>query len=143
MSDKGLIKALPSNIAPSDWYQFLNSKVFFWLTKDRLFRLTSAKAYKNKEHDVLEVCTKSLIAAQKNKIWLSPINSGCTKPFPHKRDYNTFSRINSYPYQCWRLKRKAGERVVELAVDYEVKDILKHVTAVYTVQQKTIISRIY
>ena len=143
MSNSGLMKALPSNITPRDWYRLLNSKVFFWLTKDRLFRLTSAKAYKNKQHDVLEICTSSLVAAHKERLWLCPINSGCTKPFPHKRDFNTFSRISTYQYQHWKQKRKAGERVVELAVDYEVKDILKHVTAVYKVRQKEIISRIY
>lgn len=123
MSDGGLLRALPSHITPGDWYEILNSKVFFWLTSDRLQRLLTAKSYKNQVHDVLEVDTESLVNAYREKIWLCPINSGCTKPFPHPRDESTFQRIDHYPYSDWRKKRKSGERVVEVALDYSVPDI--------------------
>ncbi|MEX0300591.1 MAG: hypothetical protein AB3N28_16070, partial [Kordiimonas sp.] len=105
MDDKGLLRVLPPEVSPADWYRLLNSKVFFWLTKDRLFRLTDARAYRDKEHDVLELDTRQLIEAYYDEIVLCPINSGCTKPYPAKRDYNSFLPIDKYPYDYWRSKR--------------------------------------
>ena len=66
----------------------------------------------------------------RDKIWLCPLNSGCTKPFPHPRGRTTFQRIGLYPYSHWKAKRPRGERVVELAVDYAVLDIAKFVKRV-------------
>jgi uncharacterized protein DUF7002 len=130
MDDKGLTRCLEDGLSPEDWYRTLNAKVFFWLTKERLLRLLNAGTYRNQEHDVLMLDTKSLIEANVDKIWLCPINSGCTKPFPHPRGRKTFQRVRQYPYAEWKTKRKRGERIVELAVDYAVPNIEKYVTRV-------------
>lgn len=130
MSDAGLERALPSRIKPRDWYALLNAKVFFWLSLERLHKLTGAKSYRDVEHDVLEVDTRSLLTAHRERIWLCPINSGCTKPIPHPRDENAFLRIVDYPYSHWRSRRKRVERAVELAIDYSVPDIADHVKRV-------------
>lgn len=130
MSDEGLKRALPARIAPSDWYALLNSKVFFWLSIDRLHKLTGAKTYRDSEHDVLEIDTRSLLEAHREKIWLCPINSGCTKPIPHPRDESAFLRIPDYPYSHWRSRRRRTERAVELAVDHSVLDIEQHIKRV-------------
>ena len=130
MSDEGLERALPDHLTPADWYELLNAKAFFWLSEDRLHKLTNAKAYRDREHDVLEVDTRSLIEAHRDVIWLCPINSGCTKPMPHPRDETIFARISDYPYAHWRKRRGRRERVVELAVDHSVGDIRDHVRRV-------------
>lgn len=130
MSDAGLRRALPPHLKPSDWYAILNSRVFFWLTEDRLHRLLQAGAYRDNEHDVLEIDTRSLIAAHGDRIWLCPYNSGSTVMKPVARDESTFARIEDYPYADWRRKRKRGERVVELTVDYSVPDLADHVRRV-------------
>ncbi|MEO1168753.1 MAG: hypothetical protein AAFW97_08605 [Pseudomonadota bacterium] len=130
MSDNGLRRCLPAHLTPTDWYELLNAKAFFWLSQDRLHRLTNAKAYRDQEHDVLEVDTKSLIEAHRDAIWLCPMNSGCTKPMPHPRDETIFTRILDYPYAYWRNRRPRRERVVELAVDHSVPDIRDHVKRV-------------
>lgn len=130
MSDEGLRRALPARLKPSDWYALLNSKVFFWLSLERLHKLTGAKSYRDIEHDVLEVDTRSLIEAHRDRAWLCPINSGCTKPIPHPRDERAFLRISDYPYSHWRSRRRRTERVVELAVDRCVPDIADHVRRV-------------
>lgn len=130
MSDSGLERALPSRLQPSDWYALLNSKVFFWLSVERLHKLTQAGAYRDHEHDVLEVDTRLLVDAHRDKIWLCPINSGCTKPMPHPRDEGIFSRIPQYPYAHWRSRRGRTERAVELAIDYSVPDISRYVRRV-------------
>lgn len=134
MDDRGLERCLPPHLSPSDWYKLLNQKVFFWLTKERLARLLDAKAYREKTYVILEVQTAALIREFRNQIWLCPINSGCTKPFPHPRDETTFSRIVDYPYAHWKKRRRKGERVVELCVDYAVPNIVDFVVRVSEVQ---------
>ena len=130
MDDKGLRRCLQDDLSPADWYRLLNAKVFFWLTRDRLLRLLNAGLYRLAEHDVLTLDCASLVAAYAEKIWLCPINSGCTKPFPHPRGMATFQRIADYPYANFRATRRRGERVVELAIDYAVPDVAKFVTNV-------------
>ena len=138
MSDKGLRTALPVHMTPADWYETLNSKVFFWLSEDRLHRLACAKAYREHVHKVIEACTGSLIEAHNSKIWLCPYNSGATKPNPFYRDERTFQQISEYPYHT-RPKR---QRAVELAVDYAVRDIRDHVLRVVVKKGKKVLTRI-
>ena len=69
------------------------------------------------------------------------MNSGNTKPFPHPRCENTFSRIRDYPYQERKAKRL--ERVVELAVDYSVPRINDFVVRVVEMQASAEIRTIY
>lgn len=144
MDDGGLIRGLPSEITPKDWYRLLNSKVFFWLTKDRLLRLTGAKAYKDKEHDIIELNTQKLIEAHYGNIVLCPINSGCTKPFPAKRDYNSFLPIDEYPYNHWLSKRgKRGDKVVELVINYSVPDLAEFVQRVTVMKGDVELKNLY
>jgi hypothetical protein len=143
MDDRGLLRCLPADLTPGDWYRLLNRKVFFWLTKDRLLRLLNAGAYKADAHDVLEIDSRALVSAHKKEIWFSPMNSGCTKPMPHPRDRSTFLKIDDYPYSAWRKKRKAGERVVELAVEYSVPNVKAFVTRVSEMKGGKILRTIY
>lgn len=143
MSDSGLLRCLPERLKPSDWYELLNAKAFFWLSEERLHKLTNAKAYREQEHDVLEVDTRSLINAHRVSIWLCPINSGCTKPYPRNRDESVFARIDDYDYAGWRKRRRKGERAVELAVDYSVPDIRNHVKRVVVKRGDTVVSVVY
>ncbi len=130
MDDASLARCLRNGFAPRDWYGLLNGKVFFWLTRRRLLRLLAARPYRDGQHDVLEIDAASLVRAHHDRICLSPINSGCTRPFPQPRGLDTFRRIADYPYAAWRAKRPRGERVVELAVDHAVPDIAAHVRRV-------------
>jgi hypothetical protein len=44
MSDAGLKRALPDRLSPANWYELLNAKAFFWLSEERLHRLTNAQS---------------------------------------------------------------------------------------------------
>ncbi len=140
MSDSGLRRCLPDRMEPSDWYKILNGKVFFWSNEERLHKLTGARAYRDREHDVLVVDTRSLVEEYSEAIWLCPINSGCTKPVARDRDESTFSRIREYPYSYWRKRRRRDERVVELAVDYAVPDIRRFVRRVVVMRGMDVVS---
>src|SRR5690606_12093074 len=61
MSDAGLVRALQDGLTPKEWYRILNSKVFFWVSRVRLERLLCARAYRDLEHDVLFVSTKTVL----------------------------------------------------------------------------------
>src|SRR5260370_37061546 len=98
MSDRSVRKALVGGLKPADWYRELNSRVFLWLTEERLNPLMNARAYRLQRHNVLVVDTKRLVERHERRIMLSAINSGCTIPFPHKRGLGTFRRIAEYPY---------------------------------------------
>ena len=130
MDDKGLTRCLQDGLAPEDWYRLLNSKVFFWLTRGRLTQLLNAGTYRTVEHDVIEVDADKLVKDYRHKITLCPINSGCTKPYPRPRGYSTFLPIADYPYASWKAKRKRGERVVELAIDYAIPNIVDYAVRV-------------
>ena len=126
MSDKGLLRCL-QNMSVESWYRLLNGKVFFWLTEARLNRLLYARAYRDIPHCVYVLDTKSLVTAHEDNIRLSAMNSGCTKPYPHRRGGDTFRKIKDYPYDHWRKMRGwAGDPIVELAVELSVPDIMKH-----------------
>ena len=130
MDNRGLERCLQDELTPVEWYQMLNARVFFWLTRERLLRLLRAGAYADKEHDVLELDAAPLVRAYREAITLSPINSGSTKPFPSPRGRSTFLSIDDYPYATWRAKRKRGERVVELSVLGGVPDVGRYVSRV-------------
>ena len=143
MDDKGLTRCLQDGLTPENWYMQLNSKVFFWLTRTRLLRLLNAGTYRLDEHDVLELPSRPLVSAYADKIWFCPMNSGCTKPMPHPRGKLTFQRIEQYPYTHWKLKRRPGERVVEIAVDYAVPDVAKFVTRVLRMKGSDILDVLF
>ena len=143
MDDAGLRRCLPPHMEPADWYRLLNSRVFFWLTRERLLVLLNAGAYRDKRHDVIEVATRPLVKAYYNEIWLCPMNSGCTKPFPHPRSEDTFRRIPDYPYAKRRKMKRKGERVVELAVDHTVPNIRDFVVRVFEMNGAQEIRMIY
>ncbi len=130
MDDKGLRRAL-LGITPKEWYELLNRRVFFWLSEERLTTLLSAKAYRGAQHCILTVGTRSLLKRHSDTTWLCPINSGATKPMPHPRGRETFQRIDKYPFEHWRMKRRSPHKaIVELAVDYAVPDMIQLVDRV-------------
>jgi hypothetical protein len=103
------------------WCELLNRKVFFWVSEDRLAKLLSARAYKNRAHDVITIDTRALVERELPNITLAPINTGATLyPTATKRGSDTFVSIPAYPladYIKWRGHENA---IVELAVDYKV-----------------------
>jgi Family of unknown function (DUF7002) len=120
MSDGALRRCL-QGMTPQEWYRVLNSYVFFWLTPERLSTLLNAGSYKDEAHCVLELDTQSLVARHHRSILLSPMNSGCTRPFAHPRGRDTFKPIAEFPFD--QRRNRGSNAVVELAVQYSVPDV--------------------
>ncbi len=106
------------------WLKMLNSRVFFWLTEDRLKTLMCAREYCADQHVVLTLDTQRLATHLQNKTTLAPINTGNTRPYPARRSLSTFSRMADYPFEKQRRK------VVELAVKGGVERIMDYVVEV-------------
>lgn len=127
-----------TDMDPSQWYELLNGKVFFWSTPSRLHGFLTATAHKDRPHDVLTVCTRSLAEQYENEITLSPINSGTVRSISHTRGWGTFRTIRDYcckkshrPYEgCKNCPYKQRECFAELAVQGAVLDIERHTLSV-------------
>lgn len=143
MNDRALEKCLDVGVTPSDWYALLNSRTFFWLSRDRIWKLLRARAYRDLAQTVLTIDTASLVAANRDRIWLSPINSGATLYKPQPRGLGTFMRVNDFPFAERAVKRKPASNVVELLVDHFVPDVQKHVLAVHEVINDQILHEIW
>lgn len=111
-------------MTPNQYYQLLNGKVFFWTRRERLVSLLGARAYRGRSHDVLIVDTQSLVQRHLEEITLSPINSGAFFGSGERGSF-TFKSVRDYPYEE-RRKKNPHDAVVELAVEYAVKDIEDH-----------------
>lgn len=117
----------------ADWYRALNSRVFFWLSENRLNRLRNAPPYRTRQHDVLVLSTEKLLTAHADIVELSPLNSGAVHPAAdYPRGIDTFRRIPNYRWAD-RLRVAPAEPIVELTVPYQLPDpqsLIIHVSTV-------------
>lgn len=122
MSDKKLAGCLQDGLTPEDWYRILNGKVFFWLTQARLETLLAA--YGDRPQLVLEVDTAALLEKHGSRTFLTPMNTGCTSPMAFPRGIDSFLPPCAYPFEVNRRKKGGkAKAIVELTVDYAVRDI--------------------
>lgn len=113
-----------------EWYELLNRKAFLWATAARVQALLGAKLYRNGEHTVITIDTRSFLSAHSGSTSLSPINSGSTLYKPVRRGRFTFLPIAEYPFEDRRKKRGIANAIAELAVDYSIPDLVEHTIAV-------------
>lgn len=143
MDDPRLAACLRDNLTPSHWYEYLNSKSFFWLSRSRIWKLLGARAYRGVAQTVLTVDTASLVGAHRGTILLSPINSGATLFNPQPRGRDTFKKVADFPFAERAKTRSIENNVVELLVDYAIPDLTNHVLAVHRVRNDQVISEIW
>ena len=143
LSDADLEACLLDGLTPADWHKRLNERVFFWTNRDRLVGLLSARAYRKQAHDVIEVETEPLVKAYRHKIELSPMNSGCTRPWRHPRGKTTFLPIKDYPYRDRLRRSKKDDAVVELTVLDGVPNIKDFTVAVNRMQGDEVLEKLF
>ena len=86
----------------------------------------SAPEYAEKPHTVLEIDTEGLVTKYLDKIELSHMNTGATRPIPHPRGLATFRKMEYYPY-IERQRLNDYSAVAELTVMHGVPDIRAYV----------------
>ncbi len=132
MFEKSLLKCLQDGLTPSQWYEILNAKAFFWADRKRLDRLLGA--YSSKPQVVLEVDTAGLLERHRDRVRLSAINSGQTARKAQLRGLSTFRRIEDFPDGKGALGTKERPRVVELVVEDGVPDVMEIVQGAHRVE---------
>ena len=126
MDDSGLRRALTDGLNPRDWYMLVNQHVFFWVDRERVDRLLGARSYRNSRHTLLVVGTQELLDRHADRMVLSPLNTGATKPMPHPRGTNCFLPLASYPFAYWKQRRRSARKaMVELAVPRAVPNVIE------------------
>ena len=126
ISDSKLIKCL-QDCSPRDWYQLLNSRVFFWPTEDKVLNLLSARAYRKCKHTIIVVNSEPLIRKYQSNVYLSPINTGAVVYRPTARGPKTFIPFNNWPSDVKRTTGKLRKEVTEVAFEYGILDIVRYV----------------
>jgi len=114
------------------WYETLNGRVFFWLTRERLDRLRRARPYRERPHDILTIDTAALLRSHGEEVELAHLNTGAVhRGANYPRGAGTFRRIGDYPWRQ-RLAVSPREPIVEVTVPYAVPDITDLVISVAT-----------
>jgi hypothetical protein len=115
ISDRKLERCLTDGTSPEEWYRLLNSKIFFWLDRERVEGLRTARAYRDHPQTVITFHTRPIVEAYQERIQLSHMNTGTTSPMAHPRGRETFVSIDAYPF-------KQRRRVVEFTVERGISD---------------------
>lgn len=94
MQRKSLERALRSGVTPEDWFELLNSKVFFWLDLDRLN--CHRAACKGQKQVVLAIDAGRMLDEYAPLASVTPIHSGHAMRTAAPRNLTTF-----VPYKAW------------------------------------------
>ena len=141
LRERTLVKLLRDGMTVARYCRLLNKRTFLWADEDRLKAMLNARAYRDRPHDVLTVDTRGLVDRHRSKITLSHINSGATSRGVGRRGRDTFKRIGAYPYI--HTRKHGCNRVVEVAVDYMIRDIRRHVLRVDERRGDRIVQRLW
>ncbi len=135
MPPAALARCLKSGLVPEDWFELLNSKVFFWLDIERLNR--QRHACKDAPQIALVIDAARLLSNYSTVATVAPINTGNAMRAAVPRNRTTF-----VPYERWVVdgwnhevipgapRRPANHRPVELTIDDAVPDIMEYVVSV-------------
>jgi uncharacterized protein DUF7002 len=129
----GKLERCLDGCTPAEWYAFVNARVYFWLTRERVDELAGALAYRGTERTILTIATAPLLACYGPRVLLSPINSGSTLYQPVRRGISTFQPMAAYPYEERKRLRGPRRAIAELTVDYAIPDISRFVRMVETI----------
>lgn len=123
-------------MSPSQWYELINSRIFFWLDPDRLNRQRSACGARPQV--VITVDVEQLVAAYVDHIAVTPINTGNARRLPAKRGAASFVPYTKW-LDCWWISEASalGTRIrpyshqpVELTVSRPIPDVMRFVIGV-------------
>ena len=124
-------------ISPTDWYAMVNARVFFWFDSNRLNRQRAACGARPQV--VIAVDTAALVAAHKDNVALTPINTGNARRKPARRGAATFVPFAEWVRSGWVSEaevlgppaRKRSHQPVELTVLDAVPDIMRFVVGIF------------
>jgi hypothetical protein len=121
------------DMEPSEWYQILNSRIFFWVDVDRLNRVRRAMI--DSEQVVAVIDTEALLSKYGASAAVTPFNIGNAKRKPSQRGSSTL-----VPYPTWKCSgwdtessgiggrsRSRSHKPAELVIETAIPDIRQYV----------------
>ena len=131
LTEHALATCLEDGLTPAEWLRLLNSRVFFWASKEGLNRLLGARLNRTRPREIIVVDTLSLAKTHADRIELCPINSGSTLRKAARRGLTTFTPLLRHSFQEWRTLRERQDHIHEVTVRDHVLDIAQHVIEVF------------
>ncbi|GAB3427555.1 hypothetical protein NX773_14410 [Massilia solisilvae] len=131
MQRKSIERALRSGVTPEDWFELLNSKVFFWLDLDSLN--CHRAACKNQKQVVLAIDVRRMLDEYAPLASVSPINSGHAMRSAAPRNLSTFVPYEKWVESGWDseqvpgISRRGSLWPAELAITGQIPDIARFV----------------
>jgi len=113
--DEGIfLDKLLEDVTRQQWFEFLNKKVFFWVTRYELIKMLCAWQYRGQSQWIMIVDTRALLEQYQDNAYLSVQNTGSLYS-RRKRGINTFVPFNACP---------RNSNIIELAIDHGVPNIV-------------------
>lgn len=108
-----LDELLDNGVTRQEWLEFLNGKIFFWVTKNELVKMICAWQYRDEPQWVITISTKDLLEEYADKAYVSFQNTGSLYS-RKKRGPKSFIPFNKCP---------VSSRIIELGIDYGVPNL--------------------
>ena len=127
-------------LTPPEWYELINSQVFFWLDEDRLNR--QRRACEPRPQVVLVVDAQRLAAHYAERMSLSRINSGHARRRPARRGRCTFVPYRLWIESAWSSEadglglhpRAHSQRPAEMTIAEQAKEVMSCVIEVHRLE---------
>src|SRR5215467_9195259 len=134
-------------LTAAQWYELLNSKVFFWFDIERLNR--QRRACGSFPQVVLKIATDRLLDRHAAQAALTPINTGNARRKPALRGAATFIPYSEWTDTAWLSEAQAlGTRPrsprhppVELTIADSVPDMMDFVVSVKNLAPEELLSQ--
>lgn len=119
-----LERILEPGTSVAQYLRYLNRRVFFWPTAERLSELLGARAYRDRDQIVFKVDTSEMLERYDCDVQLSPYNSGTTLYNPPPRGLSLFKNVDAYDFEERRAVRGPRAAIAEIAVARSIPDVL-------------------
>lgn len=104
---------LLDGVTRQEWFEFLNGRVFFWVTRDELIKMICAWQYRGEPQWVITINVKDLLEQYSDKAYVSYQNTGSLYS-RRKRGPRSFIPFHECP---------VSSGVKELAIEYGVPNL--------------------
>jgi hypothetical protein len=123
MPPSALGKTLPVGTTPSEWYELMNSFVFFWPDREKVERHRNAHGYGGDSEEKLSLLVfdaEKIVRDHGDKLFMSPINSGfALRKAANRSEKTTFVRFSDWCESGWP-KEEDGKQRPRSAVPVEI-----------------------
>lgn len=133
MPHAALEGCLADGLTSADWYELVNSGVYFWVDTDRLDRHLRAQSGAS---IVLELRARELAQTYADSAFVTPFNTGAALRRPARRGAGSFVAYPSWRRFGWRDEspspksgRSGGHPPAELVIREVIPDALDYVSA--------------